>query len=300
MSGDSYRRVQSGQPLRIAADAWNEMLQVARDHRASNALAAGGIAGAVRDADIVLVKNEAGADVPRFGVLGIDGVIFTAAESLSEFQARIAFRGVEPALPDHRGMFVVCLEPIADGKIGRAWVSGVCAVRVQINSATHQYCDAIDGETEKLASSDSGSARILYREGTEGDEWCVVRLGDGASAPAMRIGQFTGAWYNEPGATGADNVKLVKLYVQPANASTPNDWVPELDADGEEVLAVTLNLFSYIPTRSGNDAFLWCAVVPLSDVSGEYWAGGYENIDGQDVPIMRPYSKLWLLLSAEC
>jgi len=155
--------------------------------------------------------------------------------------------------------------------------------------------------TEDAARRMAAATRA-YERGNRNQSPIMFRQtgGDGASAPAMRIGQFTGAWYNEPGATGADNVKLVKLYVQPANASTPNDWVPELDADGEEVLAVTLNLFSYIPTRSGNDAFLWCAVVPLSDVSGEYWAGGYENIDGQDVPIMRPYSKLWLLLSAEC
>jgi hypothetical protein len=218
MSGDSYRRVQSGQPLRIAADAWNEMLQVARDHRASNALAAGGIAGAVRDADIVLVKNEAGTDVPRFGVLGIAGVIFTAAESLSEFQARIAFRGVEPALPDHRGRFVVCLEPIADGKIGRAWVSGVCAVKVQgANVSALQYCDPIDGSFDTLQAADHGSARILHRdptgEGIGGQiRWCVVRLGDGLHAthhlcktPAGGMNKGTVAnldvWQNPYGAT---------------------------------------------------------------------------------------------------
>ncbi len=116
----------------------------------------------------------------------------------------------------------------------------------------------------------------------------------------IRLGQFTGAWYNEPGQTGSDNLKLVKLYVQPSNASTPNDWVPELDGDGEEVVAVTMNLFSYIPTRSGNDSYMWCAVLPISSVDGEYWTGAYDNVDGQDVPVMRPYNTLWLLLAAEC
>jgi hypothetical protein len=122
---------------------------------------------------------------------------------------------------------------------------------------------------------------------------------DGGGSP-IRLGQFTGWWVNEPGLTGANNLKLVKLYVQPSDASGSNDWVPELDGNGDEVIAVTLNLFSYIPTRSGNDSSMWCAVVPISDVAGEYWTGSYDYIDGVDVPTMRPYSKLWLLLAAEC
>lgn len=124
-----------------------------------------------------------------------------------------------------------------------------------------------------------------------------------AAAPAastIRLGQFSGLWYNEPGESGADNVKLVKLYVQPSDSTGANDWVPELDGDGEEVIAVTVNLFSYIPTRSGNDSYMWCAVLPISNQGGEYWSGGYDYIDGQDVPRMKPYSNLWLLLAAEC
>ena len=123
--------------------------------------------------------------------------------------------------------------------------------------------------------------------------------GGGGGSP-IRLGQFTGPWVNEPGETGADNVKLVKLYVQPDDAGSANDWVPELDGDGEEVIAVTLNLFSYIPTRSGNDSYMWCAVIPISSVEGEYWSGGYDSTGGSDVPIMKPYTQLWLLLAAEC
>jgi hypothetical protein len=128
----------------------------------------------------------------------------------------------------------------------------------------------------------------------------ALSFGDSASGPSIRLGQFTGSWYNEPGLSGADNVKLVKLFVQPENPTGANDWVPELDGDGEEVIAVTLNLFSYIPTRSGNDSYMWCAVIPISSKPGEYWTGFYDYIDGQDVPAMRPYSRLWLLLAAEC
>lgn len=141
-----------------------------------------------------------------------------------------------------------------------------------------------------LGSGSRGSIPVRLQE--------IPRRGGGGTT--IRLGQFTGAWPNEPGQFGSDNVKLVKLYVQNTNANNPNDWVPELDADGEEVVAVTLNLFSYIPTRSGNDSYLWCAVLPISEVDGEYWTGAYDNVDGQDVPVLRPYTTLWLLLAAEC
>lgn len=120
-------------------------------------------------------------------------------------------------------------------------------------------------------------------------------------AASIRLGQFSGYWPNEPGQSGSDNIRLVKLYVQNSNASGPNDWVPELDGDGEEVIAVTLNLFSYIPTRSGNDSYMWCAVLPISNVDGEYFTGSYQpDENGADVPVLKPYTKLWLLLAAEC
>lgn len=144
--------------------------------------------------------------------------------------------------------------------------------------------------------------------GREGGGEIPVRLqdmrrpggGGGGATLSVRLGQFTGSWYNEPGTSGADNVKLVKLYVQPSDSGGANDWVPELDANGDEVIAVTLNLFSYIPTRSGNDSYMWCAVLPISTASGEYWTGSYDFVNGQDVPVMRPYTNLWLLLAAEC
>lgn len=121
-----------------------------------------------------------------------------------------------------------------------------------------------------------------------------------AGGTPIRLGQFTGPWPNEPGATGVDNLKPVKLYVQPSDSDGANDWVPELDGDGDEVLAITLNLFSYIPTRSGNDSYMWCSIIPISENGGQYWTGAYNSVDGEDVPVFRPYSSLWLLLAAEC
>lgn len=222
MSGDAYRRAQSGQPVQFSAAAWNACLDAAQAHKNGAANQLAGDSGQFRQADIVLVKNDSGEDVPRFGVLGIDGVIFTADDNLLEFQARVAFTGVTPAEADHAGKFVICLDPIADGKIGRAWVSGVCAAKVNIASPAHRFADVLAGNVTTLRSCDSGTARIMYREGTSGDQWCVVRMSDGASR--IRVGKTTTAWAKNTLAT-------IEIYEDGSPPSETADDPPETLTD---------------------------------------------------------------------
>lgn len=296
MNGDAFRRAQAGQPMELSAVAWNACLDAAEAHRRKNQGRGFGEISQFRQADIVLVKNESGSDVDRFGILGIAGVVFTAAAALLEFQGRVAFRGTTPTT-SHAGKFLVCLDPIANGKIGRAWVGGVCAAKVQIASSSDAFCDVLDGNRSKLTASNSGSARILYKEGDSGEQWCVIRLGDaaGGGAPPIRLAQTSGEWSNEaPG-----NIKAVQLFIQPSSPSGPNDWIPETDSYGDPVFAVTMNVFSSIPVGQG-DVIRWCAVVPISDLQGEYDTGQVTYNDGVETPIMRAYDKLWLLLAVEC
>ena len=49
-----------------------------------------------RDADVVLVRNDSGADVGRFGILGIGGPIITPEDNLDEFKRMVAVSGVTP------------------------------------------------------------------------------------------------------------------------------------------------------------------------------------------------------------
>jgi len=206
-----------------------------------------------RNADIVLVKNSSGSDVARFGVLGISGVIFTPTDSLATFQDQVAVTGVTPTTASHVGKFVVLLDPIANGKVGRGWIAGVCQVQVDVTDTAHKFCDVRNSDRAKLVSSASGSARIIYSESGTGTKWCVVRIGDGESATAstIRMGQFTGAWSNQP----PDNIKTVQLYKKHPTSGSPNAFVPD---DGNIVVAI--NLFSYIPTPRGGPSSLWAAL----------------------------------------
>lgn len=118
---------------------------------------------------------------------------------------------------------------------------------------------------------------------------------DGGGGLPIRLAQTSGVWPNEPPL----NVKAVQLFKQPTNPAGPWDWVPETDSFGDPVFAVTINWFSHIPVGQG-DLIKWCSVVPISDLAGSYDTGQVTYEDGQEIPIMRPYDKLWLLIAVEC
>jgi hypothetical protein len=201
MNGDAFKRVRQGDSMQIPAAAWNACLDAAEAHKRGEQSPFVGVPQEFRQADIVLVKNSSGSDVSRFGILGISGVIITPAANLSQFQNKNAFTGVTPTVASHSGKFVICLDAIKNGQIGRAWVSGVSAVQIDITDTSHKFCDVKDSDRTKLSSSNSGSARIVYSPGGTGTKWCGVRLGDGAGGDPVRLGKTSSTWTKNTTAT---------------------------------------------------------------------------------------------------
>jgi len=188
---DALRKVQPGAPLQIPAKAYNAFVDAALDHQQRRMSTS---ADPQRDRDpanIVLVKNESGADRSRFDVLGVTGPIFTRADNAATFQSRIALRGVTPAAA-HAGRFVVLVDALPDGTIGRAYVSGACLARVRMLDEDHISADVDDGQAGQLASSDAGAASLIWVEPlVERDDpaiaWAVIRFGGGGSTGTSSI-----------------------------------------------------------------------------------------------------------------
>lgn len=136
----------------------------------------------------VLVRNDSGSDVERFAVLGIDEPIVLPTDNENEFASNWALACVTPTTGDsdtagHAGRFVVTAEPIANGKIGRAYYAGVCPVRIEIASGEDnpRFAEIIDGETTALQSSSSGSVAVLWSgAAASGEDWALIRFGAGA------------------------------------------------------------------------------------------------------------------------
>ena len=79
--------------------------------------------------------------------------------------------------------FVVTAEPIHSGKIGRAYIFGVCAVLIDVQSNDDTVCGATAGVTGKLKSG-TGSNQIIWKQPGTGDKWAVIRIGGSGGGDA--------------------------------------------------------------------------------------------------------------------
>jgi len=170
------KKVQAGQSLKIPAATFNAMVDAAVAHRESQRDTGRQARPSFKQTGIVLIRNESSVEIPRFGILGIDGVIIEPTANLDEFQSNFALAGNAPKLPEHLGQFAISQTPLPPGEIGRAVVDGVCPVRVAVSDPCHQFADVQDNQATVLVSQPAGSARILWREDGLGTKWALVRL----------------------------------------------------------------------------------------------------------------------------
>lgn len=188
MNGDALKKVRSGEPLVIPARAYNAFIDAAQAHRAGSSSFLSrpphGRASRVDHTATILVRNDSGSDIPRFGVLGLDSPIIEPDDNLASFQNQPAFSGSNPAAGTHEGRFAVVQQPLASGAIGTAIVDGLSVARVNVADASHAYADIADGDASQLLSSAAGSARILWPAPASGPgtQWALVSLGHTAGA----------------------------------------------------------------------------------------------------------------------
>lgn len=209
------QRAAKGQPLRIAARDWNDMLDllaVDLSRRPDMRL---------RDRDLMLCRNDSGADVDRFGVLHITGVVIAQADNADEFYARPVLKGDEPDAPtDYIDAWAIAYEPIKNGKYGRVIVDGVTPALIDVTDAAHRWATIKDAYATKLASGVYGRARILHKPSGTGDKWCIIRMND--PGPEALYGKLDAAlsagssatmsiwWHN--GTVLADTTENVTVY----------------------------------------------------------------------------------------
>jgi hypothetical protein len=193
----SEGRIQPG-PVRgqLSARAWNRA-QDAADivlGQRSDGTAAGPSDGP-KPYTPILAKNTTTGTVNRWGVLSVAGVVFTPSgatgNATQQFQDQPVLSG---GLPTGGSSFVVAVEPIAAGKIGRVAVAGVVQAKVNVVSESDTFATAKDGDLTQLSSASSGEATILWKEsGTGAGKWALVRFG-AAGAAGIRLGKVTGTW----------------------------------------------------------------------------------------------------------
>lgn len=180
-TGDPFRRAFSGQAEPPSATAWNALIDMLRQWREQQGTGGTPLKEA-RDRVVVRVLNNSGGDLDRWAILAIGDPIITPTENEAEFESQVTFEGDTPDGSTPTGRWVVLLEPIPDGDIGRAIISGVTACRIAVPGSLGTYAECANGVTATLATGSTGSARVLWAEGSGSERWAIVRLGDGSGA----------------------------------------------------------------------------------------------------------------------
>lgn len=215
---DPFQKVRSGDDFVISAAAYNAFIDaVAWMRRQQRGLNGGGFSN-IPDADVILVKNTTGEDLPRFAVAGLDGPVFGPDDNLDEFLGNVCMKAVTPTETDHAGRFVILQEPLADEAIGRAWASGCCPVRIEVQDEGDTTADVMDGDASRLKSG-SGAAQILWKNSGNGQQWGFIRFGGGSES------LIRGRAFEDITTEAGGNVAL-----QNWNGSTWVDTETEVDA----------------------------------------------------------------------
>ena len=172
-------KVRSGEAVNIRASTWNAFVDAANWVREAKQNTLGAGVGSGIGGGIVPMKNMEDAAYPRFSALVITGVAVSPSANEDEFvSCPPVFEG-QRMTSEREGMpYAVLLEPIEAGEIGRAMLLGLTPAKVIINSADDKYAVPKAGsDSGALESSATGVARILWKAGGSGTQWCVLQLG---------------------------------------------------------------------------------------------------------------------------
>lgn len=181
MTGDSLKKVKAGDRLRIPANAYNAFVDAAQAHRGRQHETGRDSVPQPYQAGVVSIRNDSGADRERFDILSISGTLITPTENDDAFKGRPFLTGALPA-DAYKGRFAVLLDAIPTGEIGRACVSGVCVVQVEMGNEDHAFAEAKIGDATMLQSAVGGAAKLLWiepvGERTIGNiAWTVIQIG---------------------------------------------------------------------------------------------------------------------------
>ncbi|GEM_PF-6992740 len=172
-----FRPANPGDPLEISAREWNLVRE--------RAFSARGHAPAApapdTTPDLVRFLNQTGGDLPRGGVVALQGPYHDPSADPVQLAAWDRDRllvGVVPQDKLHFWRFGIVTLPTRAGQVGHCVVSGLVVARVWIVRREHWFASPYDGMTSALVSCRAGSAQIVAKENplATGAQWCLVRL----------------------------------------------------------------------------------------------------------------------------
>lgn len=173
--GDRFKKVQSGQDLQISAEVWNNLIDITRRERGRAHNVDESQHDVFKQADIFLVKNVTGVNLPRFAIVDVGQPIISPSANELEFKNQPTFQAITPTTSTE-GRLGILLEPIASQAIGRAVVAGVTVARVAISGTVYDWAEPVVGNAQSLRSVPHGPVRVLWMESVGTIRWAIVRI----------------------------------------------------------------------------------------------------------------------------
>lgn len=199
------KKVTSGDPLEISADAWNTVIDAAVDFQnRRHRQAPGRGTSAADDSGVVYIQNNTPAsDYDKGQALILYSVAIGPADNLTSFQAGPVMNFTYPIAGDAvaRKPFAILLDAMPHGTVARARVSGLIVARINVINPSHKFADLPAAGGVYLDSAPFGRAAIIWKDSAStglGLQWAILNL---EPATAERTGWFvaTGDWVNASG-----------------------------------------------------------------------------------------------------
>jgi len=129
------------------------------------------------DPTVCLVRNDTGAALPLFGVVGLGDPLITPTENLNAFLGQFQFEGVLAESADYEHKWGLTLQPIASGDCGLVRVSGLahCWIDLDADAAIDYVGPDEAGTVSALIEVECG-VRVVWRAAGTGPQRAVVIL----------------------------------------------------------------------------------------------------------------------------
>lgn len=173
---DDLRKVKKGDKFDFTASAYNAFVDAAKYVKSRQADIGRNGSDTSDDSNALFIKNLSGSDRQRFDILCLDEPVFGPDDNENEFKSRLVMTAILPTQAQ-RDKMVVLLEPVGDGKIGRAALAGRVLVLVDFPDESTEFpcADIVDNDPSHLVASSTGPVQILWADSGIGQQWALVR-----------------------------------------------------------------------------------------------------------------------------
>jgi hypothetical protein len=197
----TLKKVLKGESFDTRAETWNAFIDAANYTRNQQMLTAAESKGYDLSGGVVLVRNKSGSSQPQFAILGVDDLIIkpTDAKSIQKFRTQKPVFDVKTLadtqsdIPLQIKNFVILQEPIKADALGKAMISGITPVKLDVKDSVHQFAKPMKDDSTKLESFSRGPCRILW---SDESSWAIVSFPVGGS-PGIMVRNSTGSTLTE-------------------------------------------------------------------------------------------------------